>query len=79
MHIVGFPRVEGDEDEDDIDDLDKEFDYAKDEASGFSRYAGPISTQTAATLSHESPQGLNVPLLTYSEEVKKSLNCVLIV
>ncbi|KAL8473748.1 hypothetical protein ACS0TY_029882 [Phlomoides rotata] len=68
--IKGFPRVEGDEDEEDVDDLDKEFDYAKDEAFGFSQYAGATSIHggLAATSSHDSPQGLNIPLLTYGEE-----------
>lgn len=72
IHIVGFPRVEGDEDEDDVDDLEKEFDYAKDEASGSLRYAGATSTHggLAATSSHDSPNGLNFPLLTYGEEVR---------
>ncbi|KAJ7945298.1 Cellulose synthase [Quillaja saponaria] len=72
--IKGCPRVEGDEDEDDIDDLDNEFDYdalgpqqvSEAMLSGrLNSSASGISTQ----VKHEaSLLNSEIPLLTYGEE-----------
>ncbi|KAL0344326.1 UNVERIFIED_CONTAM: Cellulose synthase A catalytic subunit [UDP-forming] [Sesamum angustifolium] len=73
--IKGSPRVEGDEDEDNIDDLEHEFDYGDIEASGFTHSAGAVTSAHGAlagssTTSKQDPssQGLEIPLLTYGEE-----------
>ncbi|KAL0291050.1 UNVERIFIED_CONTAM: Cellulose synthase A catalytic subunit [UDP-forming] [Sesamum calycinum] len=73
--IKGSPRVEGDEDEDNIDDLEHEFDYGDIEASGFTHSAGAVTSAHgglagSATTSKQDPssQGLEIPLLTYGEE-----------
>ncbi|XP_028765969.1 cellulose synthase A catalytic subunit 6 [UDP-forming] [Neltuma alba] len=66
--IKGSPRVEGDEDEDDIDDLDNEFDYGDPDALG----PHPMSESTLSgipgNLEHESSLNSEIPLLTYGEE-----------
>ncbi|KAL2531327.1 Cellulose synthase A catalytic subunit 6 [UDP-forming] [Abeliophyllum distichum] len=76
--IKGSPRVEGDEEEDDIDDLEHEFDYGNIEVSGLTQSAGVIpavrgghvgSSGSATGSRHDSSsQGLEIPLLTYGEE-----------
>ncbi|KAL2240172.1 cellulose synthase A catalytic subunit 2 [UDP-forming] [Sesamum indicum] len=73
--IKGSPRVEGDEDEDDVDDLEHEFDYGDIEASGFTQSAGAVTSghgglAGSAKTSKQDPsaQGLEIPLLTYGEE-----------
>ncbi|KAL7104550.1 hypothetical protein ACP275_08G252200 [Erythranthe tilingii] len=74
--IKGSPRVEGDEDEDNVDDLEHEFDYGDIDDSGFTHSAGVInsayrgSAGSASTSRHHhsSSQGLEFPLLTYGDE-----------
>ncbi|CAA0839205.1 Cellulose synthase A catalytic subunit 6 [Striga hermonthica] len=71
--IKGSPRVEGDEDEDDIDDLEHEFDYGDIEASGFPQSAGSMNTAHggvfgSASRPDSSSQCPEIPLLTYGEE-----------
>ncbi|KAF7834193.1 cellulose synthase A catalytic subunit 6 [UDP-forming] [Senna tora] len=81
--IKGSPRVEGDEEEDDIDDLDNEFDYGNPDALGphgmpESTLSGCLHTGRGsnsnangmpANLEHESsPLNSEIPLLTYGEE-----------
>ncbi|GAY60250.1 hypothetical protein CUMW_200500 [Citrus unshiu] len=73
--LKGSPRVEGDEEEDDIDDLDHEFDYGN--LDGF----GPQHVSDAALSARLNASGIptrseldsaplssNIPLLTYGEE-----------
>lgn len=81
--IAGSPRVEGDEDEDDIDDLDNEFDYGDPDALGphpmsESMLSGRMQTGRGsnsnasgipANMEHESSLNSEIPLLTYGEEV----------
>lgn len=82
MQIVGSPRVEGDEEEDDIDDLEHEFDYGNLDALSppHTAGAGPsarhnnarggqASSSGSGILGHDSSHGLDIPLLTYGEEV----------
>ncbi|KAI3451042.1 hypothetical protein Pfo_007707 [Paulownia fortunei] len=73
--IEGSPIIEGDEDEDDIDDLEHQFDYGNIEASSFPQSAGAMnsahhgSAGSATTSRHDSSsQGLETPLSTYGEE-----------
>lgn len=84
VQIAGSPRVEGDEDEDDIDDLDNEFDYGNLDSLGphyaaeaafasrlnAGRGSHPNASQIPGQSEHEpSPLGSEIPLLTYGEEV----------
>ncbi|KAL8047303.1 hypothetical protein ABFS82_08G236200 [Erythranthe guttata] len=74
--IKGSPRVEGDEDEDSVDDLEHEFDYGDIEYSGFtdsagvinSAYRGSAGSASTSRHHHSSSQGLEFPLLTYGDE-----------
>ncbi|KAK4256759.1 hypothetical protein QN277_006443 [Acacia crassicarpa] len=72
--IKGSPRVEGDDDEDDIDDLDNEFDYGDPDALGphpmsdGRLHTGRGSSGIPANLDHESSLNSEIPLLTYGEE-----------
>ncbi|XP_073155564.1 cellulose synthase A catalytic subunit 2 [UDP-forming]-like [Henckelia pumila] len=64
--IKGSPRVDGDEEEEDFDDLEYEFDCGDIEVPGFKKRA---HTRLASSTSHDSSsQVLEIPLLTYSEE-----------
>ncbi|XP_051126873.1 cellulose synthase A catalytic subunit 5 [UDP-forming]-like [Andrographis paniculata] len=69
--IKGSPRVEGDEEEDDIDDLEHEFDYGDAEAMGMKQNGSINSLHgysgTNAKQNVSSPS-LDIPLLTYGEE-----------
>ncbi|KAH7520772.1 cellulose synthase A catalytic subunit 2 [UDP-forming] [Ziziphus jujuba] len=81
--IKGSPRVEGDEEEDDIDDLDNEFDYGDFDALGPHQVAEAVLSSRLNTGrgSHfnssgiptqserqSAPLGSEIPLLTYGEE-----------
>lgn len=70
--IKGSPRVDGDEEEDDIDDLEHEFDYGDIDALGSQRYSGAVPSTRgglASSSGHDSStQNLDIPLLTYGEE-----------
>ncbi|OIW19999.1 hypothetical protein TanjilG_31913 [Lupinus angustifolius] len=81
--IKGSPRVEGDEEEDDIDDLDNEFDYGYRDAFGLqttsdsvlfgSRHARRDSSYSMSGISpslelDSSLLNSEIPLLTYGEE-----------
>ncbi|XP_044469874.1 cellulose synthase A catalytic subunit 2 [UDP-forming]-like [Mangifera indica] len=74
--LKGSPRVEGDEEEDDIDDIDNEFDYANLDGLGPLQAAeGAISARSRAnsgihahTELDSSTLNSNIPLLTYGEE-----------
>nr|GLL19589.1 cellulose synthase A catalytic subunit 5 [UDP-forming]-like isoform X1 [Ipomoea trifida] len=71
--IKGSPRVAGDEEEDDIDDLEHEFDYGNSEAFGPTLPAGVIHSSNGYVGHPSSSQSstftpaLEVPLLTYGE------------
>ncbi|XP_044496373.1 cellulose synthase A catalytic subunit 2 [UDP-forming] [Mangifera indica] len=74
--LKGSPRVEGDEEEDDIDDIDNEFDYGNLDGLGPQQAAeGAMSTRSrsnsgipARSELDSSPLNSNIPLLTYGEE-----------
>ncbi|KAF4371645.1 hypothetical protein CsatB_023614 [Cannabis sativa] len=73
--LKGSPRVEGDEEEDDIDDIDNEFEYGNYDAfphqvtEGMppSRYGSQYHS-SAIPERESSPPGSEIPLLTYGEE-----------
>ncbi|KAM3359908.1 cellulose synthase A catalytic subunit 2 [Capsicum galapagoense] len=71
--IKGSPRVEGDEEEDDTDDIEHEFDYGIGalgrQGSGTvpSVYGG--SENASSSRQGSSSPGIEIPLLTYGEEV----------
>ncbi|CAN4114163.1 unnamed protein product [Withania somnifera] len=70
--IKGSPRVEGDEEEDDTDDIEYEFDYGVGtlgrQGSGPvpSAYGG--SEHASSSRQESSSPGIEIPLLTYGEE-----------
>ncbi|KAG6386747.1 hypothetical protein SASPL_151920 [Salvia splendens] len=69
--IKGSPRVEGDEEEYETDDLEHEFDYGNPDAPGFKQKVGvvpsvPAGSTGSATAS--SSQEFEIPLLTYTTE-----------
>ncbi|XP_022856087.1 cellulose synthase A catalytic subunit 2 [UDP-forming]-like [Olea europaea var. sylvestris] len=73
--IKGSPRVEGDDEEDDIDDLEHEFDYGVTEALGHIQSAGVIPGVSGGYVGSSGgsrhdlySQGLEISLLTYGEE-----------
>lgn len=71
--IKGSPRVEGDEEEDEFDDLDHEFDYPEHmtEAALAARFNGGLGVNGHGnTPSEVDPSAVDskVPLLTYGEE-----------
>ncbi|KAK2656070.1 hypothetical protein Ddye_009122 [Dipteronia dyeriana] len=81
--IKGSPRVEGDDEEDDIDDLEHEFDYGNLDGLGTQQVAeaslsarlntghgsySNISGMANRSELDSSPLGSNIPLLTYGEE-----------
>ncbi|KZV16530.1 cell synthase A catalytic subunit 2 [Dorcoceras hygrometricum] len=77
--IKGSPRVDGDEEEDEFDDLENEFDYNSDErrvplqfseAGHFTRHSIGRSASGITVPSEVDPSNLNsdIPLLTYGQE-----------
>ncbi|CAN1857314.1 Cellulose synthase A catalytic subunit 6 [UDP-forming] [Linum perenne] len=80
--LKGSPRVEGDEEEDDIDDLEHEFDYGNLEGLSSEQVAelmlaSRLNTGRGSQVNgsgypgsdlDSSPPGAKVPLLTYGEE-----------
>lgn len=83
FNIYGFdsgsPRVEGDEEEDDIDDIEHEFDYGVGSLGrqgsgrvpsvyGGSGHTGSYENATSSRQDSSTP-GIEIPLLTYGEEV----------
>nr|GME04754.1 cellulose synthase A catalytic subunit 2 [UDP-forming]-like [Ipomoea batatas] len=69
--LKGSPRVEGDEEEDDFDDLDHEFDYNSNAALAARLNAGyGVNGSGIMTPSEADPSapGSEIPLLTYGEE-----------
>ncbi|GKU95159.1 hypothetical protein SLEP1_g8554 [Rubroshorea leprosula] len=79
--LKGSPRVEGDEEEDDIDDLENEFDYGSGDAMGPQLVAEAMLTARLNTGRgsqvngmpgnselDSSPPSSQIPLLTYGEE-----------
>lgn len=76
--ISGSPRVEGDEEEDDTDDIEHEFDYGVEilrQGSGPVSFvygrSGHAGTYEYGSSSRQgsSTDGMEIPLLTYGEEV----------
>lgn len=53
--------------------MENEFDYVKSEASGFNQNAGALASGYGG-LATTSGQGIDIPLLTYGEEVLNDLD-----
>lgn len=69
MKFSGSPRVDDDEDEDEFDDLDREFDYkqfAHDSSPNLRRTVSGITTHSELDPSAANSE---IPLLTYGQEV----------
>ncbi|KAL2521448.1 Cellulose synthase A catalytic subunit 6 [UDP-forming] [Forsythia ovata] len=75
--VKGSPRVEGDEEEDGIDDLEHEFDYGNIEASILTTSAGAVPF-ACGNHSGTSSQDLEIPLLTYGEEISSDQNAIIV-
>ncbi|KAL6583217.1 Cellulose synthase A catalytic subunit 2 UDP-forming [Orobanche minor] len=84
--IKGSPRVEGDDDEDDVDDLEHEFDYGDVEVSGFPQSGGSMNSVHAdgvggsGTRRDLASQGFEIPLLTYEEnaDIVNNQNAIIV-
>ena len=75
--LLGSPRVENDEEEDDIDDIDNEFDYMNNGGIGFDQVSEGMSVSRRHSGFPQSdldsaPPGSQIPLLTYGDEVRLS-------
>ncbi|KAH0931314.1 hypothetical protein HID58_008431, partial [Brassica napus] len=66
--IKGSPRVEGDEEDDGIDDLDFEFDY-KSGLGGSEQASDTFSRRNSEFDLASAAHGSQIPLLTYGDEV----------
>ncbi|XP_013611243.1 PREDICTED: cellulose synthase A catalytic subunit 6 [UDP-forming]-like [Brassica oleracea var. oleracea] len=71
--LKGSPRVENDEEEDDIDDIDNEFDYMNNGGIGFDQVSEGMSVSRRHSGFPQSdldsaPPGSQIPLLTYGDE-----------
>ena len=63
---VGSPRVDGDDDEDDVDDLENEFDYVQGNGKSTHQWQRDDS-EISSTSRHESQQP--IPRLTNGHQV----------
>lgn len=63
LHVAGSPRVDGDDDEDDVDDLENEFNYAKGKGAVRHQWRGEDLVLSSSSR-HESQHP--IPLLTNS-------------
>ncbi|KAL5555785.1 hypothetical protein UlMin_038021 [Ulmus minor] len=70
--LKGSPRVEGDEEEDDIDDIDNEFEYGADALGPYQLADGTNASAIPMQFERESAHpGSDIPLLTYDGEVSE--------
>lgn len=65
--LSGSPRVEGDEEDDGIDDLDFEFDYRS--GLGSEQVSHTFSRRNSEFDLASAQHGSQIPLLTYGDEV----------
>lgn len=65
MHLLGSPRVDGDDDEEDVDDLDNEFNYAQGSKARH-QWQGEDS-ELSSSSRHDSQRP--IPLLTNGQPV----------
>lgn len=66
---IGSPRVDGDDDEDDIDDLENELNYSQGKLKARSQWHGD-EVELSASSRHESQQP--IPLLTNGQPVSQA-------
>lgn len=69
LYLSGSPRVEGDDEEDDVDDLDNEFSYRQGNAKAGSKWQlqGQEDVDLSSSSRHE-PQH-RIPRLTSGQQV----------
>lgn len=66
VHVLGSPRVDGDDDEEDVDDIDNEFNYAQGNSKARQQWQGDDAGLSSSSR-HESQQP--IPLLTNGQQV----------
>lgn len=66
VYILGSPRVEGDDEEDDVDDIENEFNYAQGNSKARRQWQGEDADLSSSSR-HESQQP--IPLLTNGQPV----------
>lgn len=71
MNVLGSPRVDGDDDEDDVDDLENEFDYVQGSGKTRHQWQGDDSEISSSSRRHES--GQPIPRLTNGHQVSDYL------
>lgn len=64
--ILGSPRVEGDDEEEEFDDIENEFNYAQGKSKARRQWQGD-DTDLSSSSRHESQQP--IPLLTHGQQV----------
>lgn len=69
MKLIGSPRVDGDEDEDEVDDLENEFSYGLANNKTRRQWQGE-DIELSSSFRHESRQA--IPLLTNGQPVSHS-------
>lgn len=66
MLLLGSPRVDGDDDEEDVDDLDNEFNYAQGTSKARRQWQGEDS-ELSSSSRHDFQR--SIPLLTNGQPV----------
>ncbi|PWA83406.1 cellulose synthase [Artemisia annua] len=69
--LKGSPRVDGDEDEDDVDDLENEFSYPQENSKAGRQWQGDSDTELSSSARHEP-----VPRLTSGQQVSGEIPSV---
>lgn len=72
MYILGSPRVDGDDEEDDVDDIENEFNYARGNSKARRQWQGEDADLSSSSR-HEPQQP--IPLLTNGQPVSDE-NCI---
>ncbi|GAB4854117.1 glycosyltransferase 2 [Ancistrocladus abbreviatus] len=70
----GSPRVEGDDEEDDVDDLDNEFNYAQGNNKARRQWQGEVAHLSSSSRHESQP----IPLLTNGQPVGIALESMLV-
>ncbi|CAI9758293.1 unnamed protein product [Fraxinus pennsylvanica] len=78
--VKGSPRVEGDEEEDSIDDLEREFDYGKVETSVLTPSSGAVPSACGNHVgsSRLATEDLEIPVLTCVEEIFSDQHTIIV-
>lgn len=70
VNVLGSPRVDGDDEEEDVDDIDNEFNYAQGNSKARQQWQGD-DTGLSSSSRHESQQP--IPLLTNGQPVSDNV------